>query len=115
MNDEACVITINGADYYYPCDRRDYIILVGNTLVNTSSSSITLYRDFPIYGDNSSGYPRITMPSNSGAYIRNSQNATQTPLSVTSAAFKTANYGFTSYLNICIFFALILLFFKKGR
>lgn len=115
MNDEACVITINGSDYYYPCDKRDSIILVGNALINTSSSQITLYHDFPVQGDNTSGYPRITMPSNSKAYIRTSNTSSNSNLVVNSASFKSANFGLSFYLNLCIFFALILIFFKKGR
>lgn len=113
MNDEACIITVNGTEYYYPCDRHDDIILVDNSLVNVSSSSITLYRDFPTYGDNSSGYPRITLPSNQRGYIRQTYNGNQTNLVVNSAAFKSGNFGIEFYLNLCIFGALILLFFKK--
>lgn len=113
MNDEACIITVNNIDYYYPCDRHDDILLIGNSLVNVSSSSITLYHDFPTYGENTTGYPRITLPSNSRGYIRQTYNGNQANLIVNSASFKSSNFGFGSYLNLCIFGALILLFFRK--
>ena len=64
MNDEPCIITVNNIDYYYPCDRRNDILHIGNSLVNVGTSTITLYHDFPTYGDNTSGYPRIALPTN---------------------------------------------------
>lgn len=114
MNDDACIITVNNTDYYYPCDRRDDIVLVGNSLVNTSSSTITLYHEFATYQDSSSGYPRITMPSNTRAYYRSSYNANIQNLVVSSASFKSSRFEFNVYLMIVIIGVLVFQLFKKG-
>lgn len=114
MNGDGCIITINGTDYYYPCDRRDDIILVGNSLVNIGSSSITLYHDFAVYQDNTSGYPRITMPSNTKAYYRASYSANNTTLTVSSAEFKQSHMSFSVYLMIVLIGVMVLNLFKKG-
>lgn len=113
MNDKPCVITINGSDYYYPCDYHDYILHVGNSLINVGSNSITLYRDFAVYGDGSVGYPRITMPTNTKAYIRQSQNGNYSTLVVNSVEFKTASYSFSVYLMIVLIGVMILNLFKR--
>ena len=113
MNDKPCVIDINGTEYYYPCDRHDDIILVGSNLVNIGSSTITLYHDFPTYQDNTSGYPRITMPSNTKAYYRASNQANTSTLVVNSVEFKTTSYGLSIYLSIVLILCVIVSIFKK--
>lgn len=113
MNDKPCVININGTDYYYPCDSRDNIIIIGNTIVNVGSSQITLYKDFPTYGDNSSGYPRIVLPTNTKGYYRSSYNANYTTLNVNSVEFKTSSYTFSVYLMIILIGIMILNLFKR--
>lgn len=113
MNDKPCIITINGTDYYYPCDRYDDIIQVGNHLVNVGSSSITLYHDFVTYGDNSSGYPRITMPSNTYAYYRTSSTSNTSQLNVSSVEFKQSSYSYSIYLTVVIIGILLLQLFKR--
>ena len=67
MDDKPCVVNVNGTDYYAPCDRLEYIVVVGTNLINTGSGSINLYTSFPEQGNNSSGYPRIVMPTNTKA------------------------------------------------
>lgn len=112
MNDP-CVISVNGSDYYYPCDRRDDIVVVANSLVNVSSSTITLYHEFATYGDNNSGYPRITMPSYTRAYYRGSYNGSTSTLNVNSVEFKHSSYSYSIYLMIVIIGVLLLNLFKK--
>lgn len=102
MNEDACVITINDTDYYYPCDHRDDIKLIDGHLVNTSGTQFTLYRSFPEYGDSSSGYPRIVMPSNTYAYLRSSYNGSYSTLNVSSAEFKSSQFGFDVLLLIVL-------------
>lgn len=115
MNNDACVITVNGDDYYYPCDKRDDIIQVGNRLVNVGSSSITLYREFVVYGDSSTGYPRIVMPTNTYAYYRStSSSSSYQTLNVNSVEFKSTNFTFSIYLLIVIVGVLVLQLFKRG-
>lgn len=114
MNDDPCVIEINSTEYFYPCDRRDDIILVGNSLINTSSSTITLYHEFATYQDSYSGYPRITMPSYTRAYIRSSYNGNISTLNVNSVEFKSSRFEFNIYLMIVIIGVLIFQLFKKG-
>lgn len=113
MNDKPCIVTINGTDYYYPCDRRDDLIIVGNSLVNISSSTVTLYHDFVTYQDNTSGYPRITIPSNTKAYYRANYQANNTSLVINSIEFKTTSYSYSVYLMIVIIGILLLMLFKK--
>lgn len=113
MNDKPCIITINGTDYYYPCDRRDDIIKVGNHLVNVGSSTITMYRDFVTYGDSSSGYPRITMPSNTYAYYRSTATSNTTTMNISSVEFKQSSFSYSIMLMIVIIGILLLNLFKK--
>lgn len=103
MNDEGCIITINGTDYYYPCDKKDFLIVADGHLINTSGSSFTLYHEFPEYGNSISGYPRITCNSNAMAYIRNSYSSTSyQTLQVDSAEFKTSHFTFDVLLLIVL-------------
>lgn len=113
MNDKPCIIEINNTEYYYPCDYKDSIIQVGSSLVNTGSSQITLYRDFPTYGDNTSGYPRIVMPSNTKAYVRNSQNAIYSTLVVNSVSFNSSRYSSDYLLSVVLLGVLVCLLFKR--
>lgn len=113
MNDTACVITINGTDYYYPCNYSEYLKVVNNRLINTGSSSVTLYADFPEYNNNSSGYPRITCPANTQAYMRTSYQATQTTLVVNSCEFKSRQFTNDVYLLIVIVGVLLCQLLKR--
>lgn len=103
MNEDACVITINDTDYYYPCDKKDSISIIDNHLINTSATAFTLYHEFPEYGNSSSGYPRITCNSNTMAYIRTSYSSTSyQTLVVNSAEFKTSHFSFDVLLLIVL-------------
>lgn len=113
MNDKPCVISINGTDYYYPCDSRDNIIVVDGSLINVGSAQITMYRQFPTYGDNTSGYPRIILPSNTRAYYRANYQANYTTLNVNSIEFKTSSYGMSVYLMIVLIGVMVLQLFKR--
>lgn len=113
MSDKPCVVSVNGTDYYYPCDRRSDIILIDNHLVNVSSSSITLYHDFVVQGDNTSGYPRITLPVNTEAYIRQTYSSSNTTLTVNSIEWKTSRLTYSIYLDLVIIGVLLLNLFKR--
>lgn len=109
-----CVIEINGTEYYYPCDKKDSLEFIDNHLVNTSSSSITLYHTFPESGNTSSGYPRITCPANTLAYIRQSySSSTTSTLVVNSYEFKSSQYSFSVYLLIVLIGVMICQLFKR--
>ena len=114
MNDNPCVIDVNGTEYYYPCDKRDDIKLIDGYLINTSSSQITLYRSFPEYGDSSSGYPRIVMPSNTKAYYRSSYNSgSYSTLHVTSADFVSSQISNNFLLLVVLVGVGICQLFKR--
>lgn len=113
MSDKPCVVSVNGTDYYYPCDRRSDIIVSDNSLVNVGSSTITLYHDFAVQGDNSSGYPRISLLSNTKGYIRQSYQSSYTTLVVNSIEWKTSQLSYSIYLNIVIIGVLLLNLFKR--
>lgn len=111
----ACIVTINGSDYYYPCDRKDDLYFSDDGyLINISSSTITLYSNFLTYGDNTSGYPRIIVPAMTKAYVRNSYSSSSySQLSVSSYAFKSQNFGYSVYLLVLILGVLICQLFKR--
>lgn len=111
---DACVITLNGSDYYYPCDRKEDLVVIDNNLINVSSSTITLYSSFPSYNDNTSGYPRITCPTNTKAYVRQTyNNSNYSTLVVNSMSFKSSHYGYSVYIMIVILGVLICQLFKR--
>ena len=114
MNDEGCVITVNGTDYYYPCDRRDDIILVNNRLVNTGSSTITLYGSWRESGVSNSGYPRISMASNTYATYQASYNSQSSTLAVNSIEFKTTHYSLSVYLLVVLIGVVVIQLFKRS-
>lgn len=84
MNDDSCVVEINGVKYYTACNLVDYLVVDDGYLINTYGSSTTLYYEYPDYYTSGSGYPRITCPSNTKAYYRQSYNATGNTLNVSS-------------------------------
>lgn len=114
MNDEPCVVEINGRDYFVSCSGVDSLIVYDGSLINTSGSSLTLYTDYPAYNDTQGGYPRITAPSNQRAYIRNTYNGTQTQLNV--MAFKVKNRHVTNdfLLSIVLIGVVVISLFKRG-
>lgn len=108
----ACVVEVNGTEYYAPCDKIEYINEIDGYLINTGSSSITLYYDFPSQSVNGSGYPRISMPSNTKATYRSSQTATQTELQVSSYKVISKQSSETSFYSLLILGVLICQFLK---
>lgn len=112
-NGKPCVVTINSSEYYVPCDRVDDLVVVDRRLINTSSSSITLYSEFAVYGDSTSGYPRITCPSNTTAYYRSQYNGNSSILTVSSYDIGYRSYGMEIYIFIVILGVLICQLFKR--
>lgn len=112
--DDVYVITINGTDYYCTIDSYNWLKLVDGYLINQGNSSITLYQNFPTYGDNTSGYPRIVCPVNTKAYVRNSYSTSNyQTLSVNSMSYKKQYMNSTYLMSIMIFFALVIMILKK--
>lgn len=111
--DDITSVEINGVTYYVSPDDLDYIYLVGNALINTKSSTITLYGSFREYNVNSSGYPRITIQSFGKAYITNSYNSGSSTLNVTSYNVVHRHIGFSPLIMVLIFSVLVMMFFKR--
>lgn len=112
--DGVCVVTINGVDYYCPADMVQYLVYDGSILFNASSSTITLYRNVRTYGDNSSGYPRISLQSMSKPVYYSSQNANYTQLQVDSFIVKSRSFSEMYILGVLVFFVLIFIWFKRS-
>lgn len=113
MNDEPCVLSVNNTDYYVACNVIDYIVLVDSDLINTSSSSITMYHDYPTLNDNYSGYPRITASANQKFYYRSSYNTSNTTLNVNSFDVVNRHTDNDFLLSLVIIFCLIINLFKR--
>lgn len=113
MNDEPCIVSVNGSDYYVACNSLDYIVLLDNSLINTSNSSITMYRNYPELNDSSSGYPRISASANQKFYYRSSYNSSNTALSVNSYEIVNRHTSNDFMLSLVIIFCLIINLFKR--
>lgn len=107
------VVTINGDDYYVPSDYVDNLIIVGNHLINIGSNTIYLYADFREQGVNGSGYPRITCPSNTYAYILQTYSSSYQTLNVSSYEIKNRSFNDLFLIGVLIFGVLAMILFKK--
>lgn len=112
-NQTPTIVTINGTDYYVPNDSVDDLIISGNHLINISSNTVYLYGEFREYGNNYSGYPRITCPSNTYAYITQSYNSSYQTLNVSSFEVKQKTLSDTFLMTVIIIGILTLMLFKK--
>lgn len=113
MNDEPCVLSVNGINYYTACDVIDDIVYIDDYLVNTSNSSITLYRNYPTYGDSTTGYPRIQANANQKFYYRSSYSANATSLTVGSFGVVNRHTSNDFLLMIVLIGVMILNLFKR--
>lgn len=113
MNDEPCVISVNGSEYYVACNMLDYIVYVDNSLINTSGSSITLYHEYPDIDNYNSGYPRISASANQKFYYRQSYNSSNTSLSVSNYSVVNRHTSNDFLLSLVIIFCLIINLFKR--
>ena len=113
MADNPTVVTINNTDYYAPSDSIDHLYKVGNRLVNTSGSTIYLYGEFREYGNNYSGYPRITCPSNTYCYLTSSYNSSYQTLNVSSYEVKARSFSDLFLIGTVIVCLMAILIFKK--
>lgn len=112
MNDEPCIVTLNGSDYYYPCDKRhDLFVNQNGYLVNTSSSQIILYKN--ISSDGSATYPRIYCPTYTRAYYKSSSTSSNTYLTITSINWKSGRQTFDVYLMIVLIGVMVINLFKR--
>lgn len=108
------IIEINGIEYYAPADYVDYIVVVGDAIVNTSNSTIYLYRNLREYNNSQSGYPRITLQPYYKGYIQNSYNSTASTLVVDEYKVKARKFNDSFMISLLIFFALLLIWFKRS-
>lgn len=115
MPSNACVVKVNGYDYFCPCDRVDDIAYIDNFLVNTSNSSITLYTSFVEPNDYSTGYPRIIISSLSKAVYRANYNSSSNvqPMNVSSYEVVNRNFALSFILSLVILGVLICQLFKR--
>lgn len=109
----ACKVSIDGTEFYIPCDKVNDLIMINGQLVNLGSSSITLKHSFSITGNT---YPYITCSSNSVCRVYRSNN--QTYEAVTAEPiyngdfFLTLNYDYI--ITILLFIILgVRLVWKK--
>ena len=107
------VIEINGTEYYVPSDYIDYLIVVDNHLVNIGNNTITLYHNFREYNVSNSGYPRITCPANTYAYITQSYSSGFQTLNVSSYEIKNRSFNDLFLIGVLIFGVLAMILFKK--
>lgn len=107
------IININGTDYYVPNDRIDDLYVINGYLINTSSSSITLYASLRENGDYYSGYPRITCPTFTKAYIQQSYNSSSSTLSISTFQVENKHIQTEVLLLILLLGMMMLSFFKR--
>lgn len=110
---EVVKVEINGTEYYCGADQVQYIEYEDNYIFNTSGSTITLYGSLREYGNNYSGYPRITIGSYQKAYITQSYNSGYQTLNVSSYEVLQRKFSDTYMLSLLIFGVLVLMLFKK--
>lgn len=113
MNDDPCVVTVNNTDYYIACNSLEYVVKDNNRLINTSNSSITMYHDYPVLNDNTSGYPRISASANQVFYYRSSYSAQNTQLSVNQYEIVNRHTSNDILLSIVIIVCLVMNLFKR--
>ena len=114
MNDDITVVNINGTDYYVAGDYVDNLKVVNNRLVNVGTSNITLYGSFRVSGDNTSGYPRISVSTMQYATYQQTYQSTSQILTVNSFEVKQRITPTNTILLFVIVLALIFSWFK-GR
>lgn len=113
-------VVINGVTYYVPIDYVAYIHKVDDTLTLSRSGSITLYSSLSSY-NSYDGYPRITLTfGQKGRYLYRSGNYTNTVdlvidsyVPVNNSKILYNNDFSSMVLLLCIFFVLVLNFFKR--
>lgn len=110
---DVTIIEINGTDYYCPSDYVDNLVVVDNRLVNTGSNSITLYHNFRENGVSNSGYPRITCPSNTYAYITQSYNSSYQTLNVNAYTIKNRSFNDLFLIGCVIVGILSIMLFRR--
>lgn len=101
----ACIVEIDGTDYYIPCDRIDDLHMIDGQLVNLGSSSVTLRNHFALTGTT---YPYISC--NSNAVCRYYSSNSQTYTAVTSEPVYTGDNFLTwNYDQVIVILLFILI------
>lgn len=107
------IVEINGTEYYCPNDYVDDLVVVDNRLVNTGSQTITLYHEFREYGTSNSGYPRITCPSNTYAYISQSYSSSYQTLTINAYTIKNRSFSDLFLIGCVIVGILSIMLFRR--
>lgn len=100
MDDNVCIVTINGDDYYIPCDRVKDLYHNGEYLINVSTSTLTMRSDF----QPDTSYPYIQCGSMGVCSLRTSYNNysyVTSNFTYNGDMFKIADYGL---LIFCVLF-----------
>lgn len=71
MDDNVCQVTIDGDDYYIPCDRVRDLYYNGTYLINVSTSTLTMRSDF----QPDTSYPYIQCGSMGVCTLRSGYNS----------------------------------------
>lgn len=118
MSETGCTVTIDGSysgEYYIPCDMVGFFI---DGLINTSNSTINLYKDIRHY-NNDYDYIRCS-PYQYPLYYRANTSSRIELTDITSMQFNSkANYYLNrDYINLFVLFLLALfslkVIFKRG-
>lgn len=118
MSDTGCTVTIDGSqpgEYFVPCDMVQYFI---DGLVNTSNSTVNLYKDIRRYNDDYD-YIRCSPYQYPLYYRANSSNRIELTDITTMTFNSKANYYLNrDYINLFVLFLLALFalkaIFKRG-
>lgn len=104
MDNNVCQITIDGDDYYIPCDRIRDLYFDGTYLINVSSSTITMRS----YFDPDTSYPYIQCGSMGVCSLRSAYN------NYTEVRSNFSYYGDTLKIVDYSYLIFIVLFITLG-
>lgn len=97
-----CEISIDGNEYYLPCDRVQHLSYIDGYLVNISSSTLTMRSSF----SPNTTYPYISCSSMGVCNLRTSQTSQNNP--ITSDFVNKSDFIKSSNLDYLIFFTLFI-------
>lgn len=107
-NDEYTYVVINGEVWHVPENQYKYLKVVNNRLVNTGSSSITMYKNW-YEVDSTDNYPNIICPSGGACYVRTASGygSTHSTVIVNSIEWSIPIEN-RDYNLISVFFVIII-------
>ena len=118
MSDTGCTVTIDGSEsgeYFVPCDMVGYFI---DGLINTSNTTVNLYKDIRHYNDDYS-YIRCSPYQYPLYYSANGSNRIElTDITIMSFNSRANFYLNRDYITLFVLFLLALFalkaIFKRG-